>query len=316
MCCLDCLDRKTQWIKQAFYVKLIKLKAATMSRRCGRAELEWRYDTWKKQLSKELVRIQRSYHYDPVADEDLGNIDEDEYDEGWRFPLPQEEVEEQLRDINERVEEYHEYPEYGFWLDGPGRHEEAGFPLAEDITESEVEATDEEDQEMTEEGEGGEESGGDSEESDEGMTGTNEITDADRAAALGLLDLRLNSDRRRQELAASRSAADGNAFERAGEQANDENEDPAPHPLESATTPTRAESAPNSEGPASTHGTPRGHDSHESLHGLFVFEEPESNDQADSGDEVLAALRRDGLLYETDLFEELGSSGNFLDDFD
>lgn len=314
MCCRDCLDRKTQWIKQAFYVKLIKVKAATMSRRCGRAELEWRYDTWKKQLSKELVRIQRSYHYDPVVNGDLGNIDEDEYDEGWRFPLPQEEVEEQLRDINERVEEYHEYPEYGFWLDGPGRHEEAGFPLAEDNTENEVEATDEEDQEMTEGGESEEESGGDSEESDEVMTGTNEITDADRAAALGLLDLRLNPDRRRQELAGSRSIANGNALERAGEQANDENEDPTPHPLESATTSTHTESTPNSEGPASTDGTPRGYGSHESPNSLF--EEPESNDQADSGDEILAALRRDGLLFETDLFEELESRDGFLDEFD
>lgn len=119
----------------------------------------------------------------------------------------------------------------------------------------------------------------------EEMTGANEITDADRAAAQTPLDLHASGDQLGQELAASRSpGADDNstAVERAREQANEEIEDPASHWAESATTPPRAQPDPTSEGLANTDGIPRGHGSHDSLHTLV--EESESSDQPHGGE--------------------------------
>ncbi|MCJ1268571.1 hypothetical protein MMC22_008459, partial [Lobaria immixta] len=117
-----------------------------MSRQCGNAELEWRYETWRKQENKEVIRLHRTYNYElhdlhDLHDEgELGNINENEYDGGWAFPVSQEEVREQLMDINERVDREIESPEYDFFMDRPSRHEEAGTPIAEEGTENEVEA--------------------------------------------------------------------------------------------------------------------------------------------------------------------------------
>ena len=112
-----------------------------MSRRCGNAELEWRFNTWEKQANKEMIRLNRTYNYEGYDSGELGNIDEDEYDGGWFFPVSPEELKDQLMDINERLGTV-ELPENEFWLDRPSRHEEAGTPIAEESTENQVEATD------------------------------------------------------------------------------------------------------------------------------------------------------------------------------
>lgn len=94
------------------------------------------------------------YNYESFCDEDFGNIDENEYDQGWGFPVSQDEVGEQLMDINERIDREDEFFEVDFWCWRPSLWEEEGTSIAEEDTENEVEASDEDDQERTEEGEG------------------------------------------------------------------------------------------------------------------------------------------------------------------
>ena len=161
---MDCMRRLGQLLKQAHYVILIKLKAATMSRPCGHAELDWRYDTWLKQYKKELIRLVRAYHYLGYDNGELGNIDENEYDEGWRFPVPQEEIRLQRGELNERFDRGDETPEYDFFLDRPNMVEEevvhltadesTGSAGSEDSTVIWVEATDDNDQDMASAGDG------------------------------------------------------------------------------------------------------------------------------------------------------------------
>lgn len=67
---------------QSLYIMLIKLKAATMSRQCGNAELNWRFETWRKQQVKVQARLLQTYNYESFFDEDVGNINENEYDQG------------------------------------------------------------------------------------------------------------------------------------------------------------------------------------------------------------------------------------------
>lgn len=156
---MDCMRRLGELLKQAHYVILIKLKAATMSRPCGDAELDWRFDTWLKQYRKELIRLVRAYHYRANINGELGNIDENEYDEGWRFPVPQEEIRLQRRELNERFDRGDETPEYDFFLDRPNMVEEVvevvhGTADSDESTEIEVEATDDDDQDMAGAGDG------------------------------------------------------------------------------------------------------------------------------------------------------------------
>lgn len=88
-----------------------------MVRRYSDVELTWRYRTWRKQLVKELVRMMLRFHYEPhhLDVELAGNVNEDEHDSGWRFPLPLVEVQGQLRDLNARLNADDQYTEWDFW---------------------------------------------------------------------------------------------------------------------------------------------------------------------------------------------------------
>lgn len=105
---------------------LIRLKAATMARPCTDEELRWRYQTWSNQSVKELVRLTQSFGY-VARDRDVvqaGNVMENEHDDGWHYPLPEAEVQAQLRDLNERVSRGGEHPQVDFWLDRQDMNED------------------------------------------------------------------------------------------------------------------------------------------------------------------------------------------------
>lgn len=119
LCCKACLCCKLQWLKQAFYVMLIRLKAATMDRSLSDAELDWRYRTWRDQSIRERHRLIRACGHE-TNEEAVRNTDEDENDEGWRFQLPQAEVRAQLRDLNERFDRGDLYAAENFWIERPG----------------------------------------------------------------------------------------------------------------------------------------------------------------------------------------------------
>lgn len=61
------------------------------------------------------------------------NINENEIDEGWCFPIPRAELHSQLMDLNERAYRGDEYPEVDFWRDRP---------VHQDITEEDDEGLD------------------------------------------------------------------------------------------------------------------------------------------------------------------------------
>lgn len=122
LCCETCLCCKLQWLKQAFYVMLIRLKAATMDRSLSDAELDWRFRTWRTQSVRERHRLIRECGHE-TNEEAVGNTDEDEIDEGWRFPLPQAEVRAQLRDLNERSDRGDSHAAEDFWIERPGSNE-------------------------------------------------------------------------------------------------------------------------------------------------------------------------------------------------
>lgn len=151
---------------------LIRLKAATMSPSTSDAELRWRFQTWRRQYLKEIWRMAVTCGYTPVlpSGETAGNIDEDEVDAGWHYPLPREELHAQFLDLSERLERMPGLDAaIEFWQDRTDTDEEVETTMAIHDTESEaetadegetdnstvdgVEVTDEDDQEMTEEGE-------------------------------------------------------------------------------------------------------------------------------------------------------------------
>lgn len=74
---------------------------------------------------REQYRLIRSCGYEPNLQEALGDIDEDEVDADWHFPLPQAEVTLQLRDLNERINRGDECAENNFWRDRPDVYQEA-----------------------------------------------------------------------------------------------------------------------------------------------------------------------------------------------
>ena len=186
VCCRYCLEEKQRWIKQAFIVKLIRLKAATMTRPCGDAELAWRFRTWLKQASKEYIRTLLTHGYRPDDDGDYefaGNMSEDEFDRGWFFAVSQADLHVQMRDVQERIDRGDECPEYDFWYDRGETDKEQAASIANDGTVIEgkhaankhQEMTDpgggeEEDRELTDQGEG---------EVDEGEEKDDELTDQD-----------------------------------------------------------------------------------------------------------------------------------------
>lgn len=117
-CCTPCLNIRTAWLQQAFYVKLIRLKAATIGRSHSDAELDWRFETWKKQANKELYRMILTCGHPVNHHEFAGvNIEEDEVDEGWSFPLSRENLHSQLTELNERYNRGDTNPEREYWCD-------------------------------------------------------------------------------------------------------------------------------------------------------------------------------------------------------
>ncbi|MCJ1461976.1 hypothetical protein MMC07_000576 [Pseudocyphellaria aurata] len=115
LCCISCLKFKLDWIQQAFFVMLIKVKAATMIGSHSDEELGWRFRTWRTQYHKELTRMFRTYNYEPQGVEIPPNVAEDEFDPDWHFPLPQAEVQAQLRELNDRILEGDLLPAEDFW---------------------------------------------------------------------------------------------------------------------------------------------------------------------------------------------------------
>lgn len=281
LCCIPCLGAKIDWLNQAFYVMLIRLKAATMNPSISDAELNWRFRTWRIQSVKETYRLTWALGYDVANVEAVGNVNEDEVDVGWHYPVTQEELHAQLSDLNERIDRGDEYAALDFWFDRPDTDEEAQATIADNSTEREVEATDEgheemiddEDQEMTEEGES--ENEGEADNSTEGEVEAidgedEEMTDEGEGEGEGE-----DADKTEEE-------DDGGS-----ESANDEISVADLQlartlldilgPPETVTSPAPAEPDPSSEGP--DNGTPRSQHSHSSLHSLF--EEPQPNNQDD-----------------------------------
>lgn len=178
VCCRYCLEEKQEWIKQAFIVKLIRLKAATMTRPCGDAELAWRFRTWLKQASKEYIRTLLTHGYRPDDDgdyESAGNMNEDEIDQGWFFAVPQADLHAQMRDVQERIDRGDECPEYDFWYDRAETDKEPVASIANDGTVIEGKHAANKHQEITDLGGGEEEDGeltdqGESEEKDDELT--------------------------------------------------------------------------------------------------------------------------------------------------
>lgn len=136
LCCETCFTTKKYLLKQALYVMLIKLKAATMDRsqpisdaemdwRYRDPELDFRYRIWRTQWAKEASRLTRSCGYEANDEEVVANVDEDEFDAGWYFPLPQAEIRAQLSDLNGRSDRGIQYPEEDFWLDRPDSNQMA-----------------------------------------------------------------------------------------------------------------------------------------------------------------------------------------------
>ncbi|MCJ1465254.1 hypothetical protein MMC07_003870 [Pseudocyphellaria aurata] len=115
LCCSSCVVTKVQWIQQALFVMLIKLKAATMVGSHSDEELGWRFRTWRTQYHKELVRMYRTYGYEPEGIEIPANVAEDEFDPDWHFPVPQAEVQAQLRDLTSRALARDSHGAEDFW---------------------------------------------------------------------------------------------------------------------------------------------------------------------------------------------------------
>ncbi|MCJ1464090.1 hypothetical protein MMC07_002702 [Pseudocyphellaria aurata] len=116
LCCPSCLKTKVQWIQQALFVMLIKLKAATMTGPPhSDEELGSRFRTWRTQYHKELIRMFRIYGYEPEGIDVPKNVDVDEDDPDWHFALPLPEVQAQLRELMESILEGDLHPEEDFW---------------------------------------------------------------------------------------------------------------------------------------------------------------------------------------------------------
>lgn len=248
---------------------LIRLKAATIAQRCGEVELAWRYETWRKQSSKELLRIVRQYNYVAADAEDIRDLYEDEYDAGWKYPLPLAEVQAQLRGLNEQPNLNNAYLENDFWRDRP-RRDNGWVYLSDDGTASEAETVIHTDRAMTDQDDSEEEDGGNSAEEDGEMTNDDRVTDADVATARQLLQQYTNSP---QDPIIDNT---NDTIEQLGQQDHNDG-----YP-ESATTPThtRTEPNPNSEALPNNDGTPRRQGSHDSLRSLFEGSESTDPDTA------------------------------------
>lgn len=103
---------------------LIRLKAATMVSPPPAYSLERRWQRWKAQSRKELIRTVRQYGYETPDEALAGNVEEDLFDAGWHFPVPAEELAVQMRDLNQRSHQGDISPERAFWLDRPSAHDE------------------------------------------------------------------------------------------------------------------------------------------------------------------------------------------------
>lgn len=132
---------------------LIKLKAATIGR--SHEELDWRVNTWRIQRDRESYRLMRTFGYQWVDEAGVGNIDEDEVDADWQFPLPLAEVQAQLRELNEQIDRLGPRAMVNFFYNRPydaeialDNNEVEGTDDGDPQMTSEVEATDD-DQEMT-----------------------------------------------------------------------------------------------------------------------------------------------------------------------
>ncbi|MCJ1464091.1 hypothetical protein MMC07_002703 [Pseudocyphellaria aurata] len=119
LCCEDCLLIKTQWIEQALLIMLIQLKAATMTRpNTSDEELRWKFRTWRTKCQKEIIRTFRLYGYDAADGEFVPqNPNEDEFDADWHFPVPQAEIQAQLRDLTDRIRDGDVHAQHDFWWD-------------------------------------------------------------------------------------------------------------------------------------------------------------------------------------------------------
>lgn len=116
LCCVPCHEMKQERLKLIMQEKLIRLKAATMAQRLSVAELDQRFSKWKLQCSKLSCRMGQWYGYQIYYDTAPSNLDEDETDPGWQFPLGKQAIRTQMRDLNRRDGLY---PELGFWRDRP-----------------------------------------------------------------------------------------------------------------------------------------------------------------------------------------------------
>ncbi|MCJ1266627.1 hypothetical protein MMC22_006512 [Lobaria immixta] len=273
-CCRRCLDRQIAWNKQALYVMLIRLKAATIAQRCGEAELAWRYETWRKQSSKELLRIVRQYNYVAADAEEISDLYEDEYDAGWKYPLPLAEVQAQLRGLNEQANLSNAYLEHDFWRNRPSSND-GWVTLSDDDTNSEAETVIHGDQAMTDRDESEEDDGGNSAEEDGEMTDDDRVTDADVATARQLLAQYTNPP---QDPVIVRSNGAHNGDDILGWPRQQSNNDGH---LGSATAPTDTNLNPNPEALRNNDGIPSRRDSHDSLRSLFEDSEPTEQDTAD-----------------------------------
>lgn len=132
LCCLTCLNDKLGLLKQAFYVMLIRLKAATMVQPPPAYSLERRWQRWKTQSANELLRTVRQYGYETPDRATTRNIEGNLFDAGWHFPVPAAELAAQMRDLNERSDRRDLTPERDFWLDRPSSHNNEDEEMAED----------------------------------------------------------------------------------------------------------------------------------------------------------------------------------------
>lgn len=134
--CRTCLNKKIEWLNQAFNVMLIRMKAATMDRALGEDELNRRYETWRIQGVREIYRMTLKCGYELHNPEPVGDITEDEFDAGWHHPLERDVLHAQLLALNAQVNRGVQDAKRAFWrADRPTTREEAGTTTVDNSAE-------------------------------------------------------------------------------------------------------------------------------------------------------------------------------------
>lgn len=114
-CCETCLYAEQESLKQCMFEVLIRLKAATMEQPTSAAVLDWRFRKWGLQYGKEMATLCQTCGYQPVIEGEPDNIDGDEPDPGWQFPVGKQAIKAQLNDLDRRCNRGDKNPELDFW---------------------------------------------------------------------------------------------------------------------------------------------------------------------------------------------------------